>query len=236
MDRAHYCQLAALFDFPGPSWIVRVRGLVEDLKDRYPEAATEVRCFLEGMPAAMLDQQELYTRTFDVQAITTLDIGYILFGDDYKRAALLSHLTREHRQAGTDCRGELADHLPNVLRLLHGLADEALVAELVRDLLVPALMLMLREFDPERIEKKNGTYQTRYKTLIAPAPGSDPAAYRRALAAVLEVVRKDFAVSETIDTLAGWSTRRPAADFLGLVEKEMEIETRANPANSGRDA
>ena len=61
---------------------------------------------------------ELYLRTFDVQAITTLDIGYVLFGEDYKRGALLAGLSAEHKKVSNDCGIELADHLPNVLRLL----------------------------------------------------------------------------------------------------------------------
>jgi hypothetical protein len=31
----------------------------------------------------------LFTRSFDVQAVTTLDLGYIVFGEDYKRGELL---------------------------------------------------------------------------------------------------------------------------------------------------
>ena len=235
MKLAHYSQLADLFDFPGPEFIARGQNLLNCLRDHYPDAADEIKCFLDGIPSGLKDQQELYTRTFDVQSITTLDIGYVLFGDDYKRAELLSNLTREHKQAGNECGSELADHLPNILRLIPKLLDSELVAELVSEILVPALILMIREFDLERIEKKNTNYQKHYKTLIEAAPGSARVIYSRGLCALQCVLKKDFQVAEMIDKLKSWSQNHPPADFLGLIEKEMDIEDNANPVNSGFD-
>lgn len=227
MNDEHYGRLAELFDFPGPEYVVRGRELVDWLCKNYPDAADEAGRFLDAIAEKTLDQQELHTRTFDVQSITTLDIGYVLFGDDYKRAKLLSHLAREHKQVDNDCRGELADHLPNVLRLIPKLSDAELVAELVREILVPALTLMIREFDPERMEKKNANYQKHYKTLIESAPGSDLTIYGRALKALLCVLQKDFQVTEI---------KTKSADFLRSITREMEIEDNANPANSGCDS
>jgi nitrate reductase assembly molybdenum cofactor insertion protein NarJ len=236
MSYAHYSQLAGLFDFPAPGFAARGQALLEVLRERYPDVAAETEQFLDAIPESTLDLQELHTRTFDVQSLTTLDLGYVLFGDDYKRGELLSNLTREHAQAGNDCGGELADHLPNVLRLIPKLEDADLRGELVRDILVPALMLMVREFDPERIERKNANYQKHYKTLIEPAPGSNSTVYSRALKAALGVLAKDFEVAETMTRLSNLNRRPQTIDFLALVEKEMEIERNANPVNSGCDA
>jgi nitrate reductase assembly molybdenum cofactor insertion protein NarJ len=238
MNYAHYSHLADLFDFPGPGFAARGRTLVDVLWQdyRYPDAALEAGHFLDAIPQNTLDLQELHTRTFDVQSLTTLDVGYVLFGDDYKRGELLSNLSREHEQAGNDCRGELADHLPNVLRLIPKLKDHDLLEELVREILVPALMLMIREFDPIRVEKKNANYEKHLKTLIEPARAQDSTAYCLALKTVLAVLAKDFEVTELMNRLSEWSQRPQAADFLGLVQKEMEIERTANPANSGCDA
>ena len=236
MSLAHYVELAGLFDFPQPGLVARGRALLDTLWKSHPDAAAPLAQFLETMPPATQDQQELHTRTFDVQSLTTLDVGYVLFGDDYKRGELLSNLNREHAQAGNDCRGELGDNLPNLLRLIPKLEDQALVKELVRELLVPALMLMIREFEPERIERKNAKYQKHYKTLIEPAPGGAHTAYGMALKAALGVLVRDFHAGETVTRLASLSRRPQAADFLALVEREMEIEQSANPVNSGCDA
>jgi nitrate reductase assembly molybdenum cofactor insertion protein NarJ len=236
MNYAHYSHVAELFDFPGPEFAARGRALSGLLRENYPAAAVEVEHFLDAIPDRTLDLQELHTRTFDVQSLTTLDIGYVLFGDDYKRGALLSNLNQEHRRAENDCRGELADHLPNLLRLIPKLKDQNLLDELVRQILVPALMLMIREFDPGRIEKKNANYQKHYKTLIDPACASDSTVYCRALKAVIDVLAKDFQVTETMTKLSDWGSRPQTVDFLRLVEKEMDIERDANPVNSGCDS
>ena len=236
MNYAHYSHVAELFDFPGPELAPRGRALLDFLRENYPDAALEVEQFLDAIPQRTLDLQELHTRTFDVQSLTTLDIGYVLFGDDYKRGALLSNLNQEHSRAQNDCRGELADHLPNLLRLIPKLKDQDLLDELVREILVPALMLMIREFDPERIVKKNASYQKHYKTLIDPAPGIDSTIYCRTLKAVLQVLARDFPVTETMTKLSDWGSRPQTVDFLRLVEKEMDIERDANPVNSGCDA
>ena len=223
MRLSHYNHLAGLFDFPGPEFTARGREFMDCLHENYPAAAAELQCFLDGIPLKLEDQQELYTRTFDVQSITTLDIGYVLFGDDYKRAELLSNLTREHKQVGNDCGSELADHLPNILRLIPKLKDHELVAELVGEILVPALMLMIREFDPGRMEKKNTNYQKHYKTLIESAPGNAFTIYVCGLKALLCVLKEDFQVAETVAKLEDWSSNR-SVDFLGSIEKEMDIE------------
>ena len=236
MNCAHYSDLAELLDYPGPELLSRASALLGFLRLSHPGAALELGQFLDAIPASTLDLQELHTRTFDVQSLTTLDIGYVLFGDDYKRGALLSHLNQEHHRAQNDCRGELADYLPNLLRLIPKLKDAELRGELVEQILVPALMLMVREFDTERIDRKNANYRKHYKTLIDPARGSDAAVYCRLLKAVLQVLEKDFQLSGTIAKLSEWGSRPQSADFLRLVEREMDIEREANPANSGCDA
>jgi len=224
MDCAHYSHLAELFDFPAAGFENRARALAALLRDGYPDAAAAVDRFLAGLPPRTLDIQELHTRTFDVQSLTTLDVGYVLFGDDYKRGALLSHLNQEHGRAGNDSRGELADHLPNVLRLLPKLEDPELRHELVEHLLVPSLMLMLREFEDGRVARKNANYRKHYKTLIDEAPQADSTLYRHALQAALQVLTQDFQAGNIVARLSDWSRRPQTIDFLGMVRNEMEIE------------
>ena len=236
MNYAHYADVAELFDYPGPQFAGRGRALAGFLREGYPEATLDLEHFLDAIPASTLDLQELHTRTFEVQSLTTLDVGYVLFGDDYKRGALLSHLNQEHTRAQNDCRGELADYLPNLLRLIPKLKDGELLGELVEQILVPALMLMIREFDPARIEKKNANYRKHYKTLIDPARASDSTLYCRLLGTAMKVLEKDFQVTGTVARLSDWSNRPQSVDFLRLVEREMDIERDANPVNSGCDA
>lgn len=234
MNYAHYNDLAGLFDFPGPDYRPQAKRLLALLSENYPSAATELQLFLDVIPTSENSLQELYTRTFEIQSLTTLGIGYILFGDDYKRGDLLANLNREHGLVGTDCHGELADHLPNVLRLIPLLKDEDLREELVAELLLPAVAMMIREFDPERVLKKDENYQKHYKTLIE-APITDKTIFCRAFKALLQVMSTDFKTVGAGGIPSDIIAKHQSSDFLGMIEREMEVEANANANNSGSD-
>ncbi len=221
MNLDHYQILAGILDYPTAGYPVRVKIAADHIRQNYPEAYEDLETFRTMLPQDNLgEMQELYTRSFDVQAITTLDTGYVLFGDDYKRGELLANLNREHHQVNNDCRGELADHLPNILRLLPLLEDPDLIDELVAMIVAPALRQMVAEFDPERIEKKNKSFKKHYKTLID-SPVERQVLYRHPLNAVYRVITRDFSIKEE-------ETESPNRDdFLKSVETEMLIEDTA---------
>lgn len=236
MDYGHYSDLAGLFDFPDSGYVARGRKLLSFLREGYPDAASELELFMDVIPESANDLQELYTRTFDVQSLTTLGVGYVMFGDDYKRGDMLANLNREHLLVENDCKDELSDHLPNVLRLVALAKDQDFRVELVEDLLVPALTLIIHEFDPERVVKKDKNYEKHYKTLIDAPAGYDKLIYGRAFKTVLHVMTKDFQqVADVLARLSDASKGFVASDFLGMLEKEMEVEQFANPQNSGGD-
>ncbi len=224
MDRFHYSLLAALFEYPDINYPERVTNIKDFLADRYPIADAELKRFIDFLPSHnLMTMQELFTRSFDVQAVTTLDIGYVLFGDDYKRGEMLANLNREHLEAGIDCGTELADYLPNLLRLLAVLKDEDLANDLVNAVLAPALLEMIGEFDPARVEKRNKSYVKHYKTLIeTPAVGVQAVTlYQHALQSLYQVLKQDYALIETIPI-------KLTSDFLTSVGRENEIEEAAH--------
>ncbi|MEB2313587.1 MAG: hypothetical protein OZ921_14675 [Sorangiineae bacterium] len=195
MNASVYDAIAAALAFPGPSFEKELRRIVSLLEDACPEAAERLEKFERLLPKGdVIAQQELHTRTFDVQPITSLDIGYTLFGEDYKRGAVLANLANEHVRAGNDCGMELGDHLTNVLRLLPKLTDDELRGELVEVLVGPALREMIREFETGRLTKKEEIYRKHHKTVLEAADGDRRTAYRFVLEAVLEVLRRDFSV------------------------------------------
>ncbi len=217
MTLDHYFNLADVFDYPDASYFEKVDNVLSSLQKNYPEAGVELEAFCQLFPHNNFEQmQELYTRSFDVQAITTLDIGYVLFGDDYKRGELLANLNREHKQVKNDCGNELADHLPNILRLMTKLTDHELIEELVGQILVPALDKMINEFDPQRLEKKKKMYQKHYKTVIESSK-ERATLYCRALKALDKVLREDFCIKDNIISV-------PASDFLRSVGNELAVE------------
>jgi nitrate reductase assembly molybdenum cofactor insertion protein NarJ len=220
-DRSHYRLIASLFEYPDAQFPEKVTAIRNLLNTSYPSAAKKLDQFIDHLPVHdLLLMQELFTRSFDVQAIATLDLGYVLFGDDYKRGEMLSNLNREHLEAGNDCGTELADHLPNILRLMSLLRDEELITDLAYAIIAPALMEMLGEFDPDRLQKKNESYEKHYKTLIETPAVKDEAVtlYKFALQSLYEVLKKDFSLIEEMPL------KRDVSDFLISVVEENEIE------------
>lgn len=220
MERIHYSLLAELFEYPDANYPQRVQDLTEFLHGRYIKAAAELDRFAGHLPTQdLMTMQELFTRSFDVQAVTTLDIGYVLFGDDYKRGEMLANLNREHLEAGIDCGTELADYLPNLLWLLAAHEDEDLINDLVNAILAPALREMIGEFNPDRVEKRNISYQKHYKTLIeTPAVAIEAVTlYQFALKSLYQVLKQDFSLVDTIPM-------KITSDFLTSVGRENKIE------------
>jgi nitrate reductase assembly molybdenum cofactor insertion protein NarJ len=111
-----------------------------------PEAAAPLEAFAAAVrPLTPDEREELFTRTFDINPIGALEIGWHLFGEDYHRGALLVRLRTELRRHGIEEAGELPDHLTRVLALLDCMeADEA--GEFARACVLPALDKMLAGF------------------------------------------------------------------------------------------
>jgi nitrate reductase assembly molybdenum cofactor insertion protein NarJ len=218
--RIQYELLAPLFEYPGAAFPQRVADIQDYLRGRYTDAATALDRFADLLPADDLEaMQELFTRSFDVQAATTLDVGYVLFGDDYKRGILLANLNREHRTASIDTGTELGDYIPNLLRLMAVIEDEEVLHDLAYAILGPALQEMIGEFSTERIEKRNKKYEKHYKTLIeVPAVASDAVTlYQFALKSLYAVLQEDFAL------IASMPLQR-SSEFLASVSRENRIE------------
>ncbi len=214
----HYSQLAGLFVYPNAEIVQSVQQVQSMLNEHYPEAGEELKPFTAFVShASVTELEELFTRSFDVQAITTLDLGYVLFGDDYKRGAVLVNLNREHREAGVECHNELADHLPNMLHLLARMQKPDLRAELVEKIIAPALQRIIAEFHPEKLAKKNAVYKKHHKTLIESSERFGTL-YQHPLKALYRVLQRDFKFQET-------EPLSRSAGFLKSVNREMDIES-----------
>jgi nitrate reductase assembly molybdenum cofactor insertion protein NarJ len=159
--------IADLFAYPNEELRRVAKNLNDYLKKNYSSAANEYEPFYQfTQKIELIKWEEIYTRTFEVQAITTLDIGYVLFGDDYKRGEMLVNLNNEHVKYENDCNSELPDHLPNVLRLLNKMTDIELRDDIIVFALLPALKKIIGEFRSEIIEKKNKVYKKHHTTII----------------------------------------------------------------------
>jgi len=143
----HYKILADIFRYPDGNLMNSMTGFMSLTSEQFPEHKNKANKILDTFNSmSVLKQQEYYLKTFDVQAVCSLDIGYVLFGEDYKRAQLLVNLQSEHKTAGIDCGSELGDHLPNVLTLLSKTNDPDFAEELGFIITSQAVRFMITKF------------------------------------------------------------------------------------------
>jgi nitrate reductase delta subunit len=118
----------------------------------------------------LLELQELYTRTFDLNPMCALEVGWQLYGEDYARGSFLAYLRPTLSELGIAERGELPDHLSNVLAAIARMPDEK-AGELREGAALPAVEKMLRAF-----EGKSNPYEHLLRAVVAAVrePLADP--------------------------------------------------------------
>lgn len=239
----NYALLSDMFFYPqDATYKQKIKNIFDYLGEVNAAAANAMQPFISYMEQASVEElQELFLRSFDLQAITTLDIGFVLFGEDYKRGKLLVHLNQEHSEAGNECHTELSDHLPNVLNLIAKMQNTETRDEIASRLILPAVDKMIREFTVEKIDKKDAVYKKHQKILLEFSK-SYRTMYLHLLEALFIVMRNDFDYvpenyEELIKNAGNSDSERPAfldgkkdistketKDFAENIETEMLTE------------
>jgi len=137
-----YERLADLLEYPASNWDFKIAACADH---------GVLAKFRSGIAALTLsDLQELYTRTFDLNPVCALEIGYHLFGENYKRGEFLANLRETEAPFALGQENQLPDYLPVLLRLLTNLGQEELRSSLISQCVVPGIEKMLSSFkDPE---------------------------------------------------------------------------------------
>lgn len=213
-----YNKISKLFVFPQKNdFVAHVQEVQKYLHEVLPDAGKTLQSFTDVISnVSKIELEDLYLRTFEVQSIVTLDIGYIVFGDDYKRGELLVNLNKEHKTYGIDCGGELADNLSNILRLLNVLNDYKLRDDLVNKIVAPALVKMIEGFGDDQLAAKEKVYLKHHKTLLQKHESFT--IYKYALKALYQVLDHDFGIKiQDHEELSG--------GFLSSIKQEITIES-----------
>jgi nitrate reductase delta subunit len=187
-----YENLADLLDYPVADWQSRCDECKELLTAERESLVRQFSLFAsETQRLSLSELQELYTRTFDLSPVCALDIGYHLFGENYKRGVFLANLRETEAPFDLGQEHQLPDYLPVLLRLLTKLDDEELRSALIVDCMIPALEKMLKTL---------GEGENPYRHLIAAVntklkseAGAYPATVQRAHLPILQAA----AFSET---------------------------------------
>ena len=190
---SHYALLADTFRYPGADYPMKVWDCHAALAARHPDAAEEFAKFATHIAGLTTGQrEELYVKTFDVQALCYPDLGFVLFGEDYKRGMFLVHMKTEHERAGTDYGTELPDHLSNVLMLIQRTTDEEFRGELAVAVTVPAFKKMLEGFDNNKIKERMELLRKKHDAIVQESLNYSNV-YQYAIKAALLVLESDFA-------------------------------------------
>jgi nitrate reductase delta subunit len=149
-DRSLYARLAQLFEYPGPGYAQMAEDCLPLLREAPAEAAATFEEFCAGIRSLRTqDLQELFTRTFDLNPVCTLEVGWHLFGEDYQRGEFLVKMRGQLRRRGVAETSELPDHLTHALALLARMEDDE-AAEFAGRFLLPALDKMLTAWRENR--------------------------------------------------------------------------------------
>jgi nitrate reductase delta subunit len=131
--------LAELLEYPNHDW--------QWSSTLTSEAQFDLKSFIDSVQALSISElQELYTRTFDLNPVCALEIGYHLFGENYKRGEFLANLRETEAPFDLGQQQQLPDYLPVLLRLLAKLNDKELHDSLIGECLIPGIDKMLAAF------------------------------------------------------------------------------------------
>jgi nitrate reductase delta subunit len=140
-DAAIYSALVALLTYPEAGYPQRIEASVQVAPQ---ECRGQLEQFALQMRGLATDElQELFTRTFDLNPMCSLELGWHLFGENYERGLLMVRVREELRRHELEESTELPDHLTHVLRLVERMEHEN-AADFVAACVLPALEKMLQ--------------------------------------------------------------------------------------------
>jgi nitrate reductase delta subunit len=137
MERARivYDMFGRLLAYPGEGFALRVLQEQERLAEfvRTSPHGEHSKCVVAESIAAFLAQagalepgemEELYTRTFDINPVASLELGWHLYGEQYERGAFMVKMRQMLHAHFIMEEVELPDHLTHILQLLGRLEKE----------------------------------------------------------------------------------------------------------------
>lgn len=147
--------LAQILEYPRRDLRDVVAGcmdLLAPVSQKAAAALTDFQTFITETPLGR--QQEVYTITFDLDAVCHPYVGHHIFGETYKRSSFMLGLKERYARYGLEMGSEVADHLALLVRFLSLCDDAAETDVIVRDALLPSLKQMLKEKEEIETEQE----------------------------------------------------------------------------------
>jgi nitrate reductase delta subunit len=139
--------LGPVLAYPREGYRVSVTDCWELLRDADDEAAAAMKAFCDVTEdLSQAELEELYTRTFDLNPVSTLEVGWHIYGEQYRRGRFLVQARDLLQRVGIDENGELPDHLMSLVPAVARINPED-AGLFAGTYLVPAVDKMLTGFD-----------------------------------------------------------------------------------------
>ena len=142
-------EFADIVEYPNESWATRLSDLRVAVSGESSLAARVAGFSEKTRETSLIGMQELYAQSFDLNPTCALEIGYHLFGEDYKRGEFLANLREAEEPFELGQEQQLPDYLPVLLRLLVQLEDDELRGSLVGHCMIPSLKKIVKAFKEE---------------------------------------------------------------------------------------
>jgi len=150
-DRNVFDLLADVLEYPGPEIAVQAEVCLSALGIVGGQARGHFNGFREFCLKNQLCRlEELYTETFDLQAICCPYVGFHLFGDDRARGMFMVKLKEHYLKEDYPVNGELPDHISIMLRYLSIAVRSDETRDLISYCLIPAAKKMIPLFKDSR--------------------------------------------------------------------------------------
>ena len=145
-EKQAYCFLANLLSYPDGCYKQHMESFLQALKP-HPEIVAKLSPFtdfVEGTDPSLVE--EVFTRTFDMNPASCLEVGWHLYGEDYKRGEFLVQMRQALAQHDLTESMELPDHMSHCLQLLAKLTPEQAVVY-AGDYLFPPIKKVLESLE-----------------------------------------------------------------------------------------
>lgn len=124
-DDKLYDSLGRLFEYPNKEYSSSVNQCVETLRKANSPGLRSIERFHKFVQKTSTnDLQELFTRTFEINPLCALEVGWQLFGERYERGTFIVKMRQTLRDLDLQESNELPDHLTHILQTLGRLQDE----------------------------------------------------------------------------------------------------------------
>jgi nitrate reductase molybdenum cofactor assembly chaperone NarJ/NarW len=135
--------MSQILTYPDAHYLKAVEECRGEFARIHPESTDDFDRFAASLDGRATEElQELYVRTFDLNPVCALEVGWQLFGDSYDRGEFLVTMRQELKRHGIPESSELSDHISHLLPLA-GKMETQQAHDFASTCLLPAMKKML---------------------------------------------------------------------------------------------